>query len=157
MTVGSLHAGTAPNVIPDEARMRGTLRSFDEDTRGVLRERVREALGGSASACGCELRFDLRPGYPAVVNDPAEAARVAEIGAGVFGADRVVECDPVAAAEDFAYFLREVPGAFAFVGAGNPERGITAPHHSPSFDIDESSLPLGARLLAELALASPGT
>ena len=152
VTVGSLHAGTAPNVIPDEARMRGTLRSFDEETRDVLRERVREALAGAARACGCELRFELKPGYPAVVNDPAAAARIGELGARVFGAENVFECPPVAAAEDFAYFLREVPGAFAFIGAGNVERGITAPHHSPSFDIDESVLPLGARLLAEIAL-----
>jgi len=55
-------------------------------------------------------------------------------------------------AEDFAYFLRERPGAFVFVGAGNAERGIGAPHHSPAFDIDESALPLGAELLARLAL-----
>ena len=63
-----------------------------------------------------------------------------------------MDCPPVAAAEDFAYFLREVPGAFAFVGAGNAERGIVAPHHAPSFDIDESALPLGAELLARIAL-----
>jgi amidohydrolase len=155
VTVGSLHAGSAPNVIPDEARLRGTMRSFDDATRDVLRERVREALAGAAHACGCETRFQLKPGYPAVVNDPASAAHVAEIADRLFGADNVVECPPVAAAEDFAYFLREVPGAFAFLGAGNVERGITAPHHSPSFDIDESVLPLGARLLAEIALGAP--
>lgn len=151
-TVGSFQAGSAPNVIPDRARLRGTLRSFDEGTREVLRERVRAALDGAARAGGCELEFELRPGYPAVVNDDACAGHVRRLAAGVFGPDRVVECAPVAAAEDFAYFLREVPGAFAFVGAGNVERGIVAPHHAPSFDIDESALPLGAELLARIAL-----
>jgi len=151
VSIGSLHAGTAPNVVPDEASLRGTLRSFDETVRAVLRDRVREALEGAARACGCELRFELRPGYPAVVNDDAAAARVRATAARVFGADAVHEPPPIAAAEDFAYFLREVPGAFAFVGAGNSEAGITAPHHSPAFDIDESVLPKGARLLAEIA------
>jgi amidohydrolase len=58
----------------------------------------------------------------------------------------------MAAAEDFAYFLREVPGAFTFIGAGNVARGVTAPHHSPAFDIDEAALPIGAELLARIAL-----
>jgi amidohydrolase len=90
-----------------------------------------------------------------VVNDVASAARVRELAGTVFGADRVVECPPVAAAEDFAYFLEAVPGAFAFVGAGNPERGIDAPHHAPAFDIDEAALPLGAELLVRIALDNP--
>jgi amidohydrolase len=154
-TVGSMHAGSAPNVIPDRAHLRGTLRSFDEATRAVLRDRVEAALDGAARATGCELEFELRPGYPAVVNDVAAALRVRDLGRSVFGADRVVECPPVAAAEDFAYFLEAVPGAFAFVGAGNPERGITAPHHAPAFDIDEAALPLGAELLARIALDKP--
>jgi amidohydrolase len=59
----------------------------------------------------------------------------------------------MAAAEDFAYFLRQVPGAFTFIGAGNAARGITAPHHTPQFDIDEAALPIGAELLARIALA----
>jgi amidohydrolase len=58
------------------------------------------------------------------------------------------------AAEDFAYFLEARPGAFAFIGAGNAAQGITAPHHSPAFDIDESALPIGAELLARLALGA---
>ncbi len=70
LTVGSIHAGSAPNVIPDEAEIRGTLRSFVEEVRQLLRRRLREVLEGAARAGGCGLEFDLRPGYPAVVNDP---------------------------------------------------------------------------------------
>jgi len=152
VSVGSLHGGSAPNVIPDDARMHGTLRSFDEGVRAVLRRRVAEVLGGVASASGCALEFELRPGFPAVVNDPAAVARVREAAARVVGAARVVELAPMAASEDFAYFLQARPGAFVFVGAGDESKGITAPHHSPAFDIAEEALPRGVELLARLAL-----
>lgn len=152
VTVGSLHAGSAPNIIPEDASMRGTLRNFDDGVREILRRRVREVLEGIAAASGCRVEFTLYPGYPAVINDADAARRVATAAAAVVGAERVIEGPPMAAAEDFAYFLRKVPGAFAFVGAGNPEKGIDAPHHSPRFDIDEAALPVGAELLARIAL-----
>ena len=152
VTVGSLHAGSAPNVIPDFAELTGTLRSFSPEVRELLRERVPQTIGDAVRAGGCELEFELEPGYPAVVND-ASAVAAARLAAGeVFGAGQVHEPSPLAAAEDFAYFLERVPGAFILVGAGNSERGITAPHHSPRFDIDESVLTLGAELLARLAI-----
>jgi len=152
VSVGSLHAGSAANVIPERASMRGTLRSFDEGVRATLRRRVQEVLEGTASATGCRLEFELFPGYPAVVNDAAAVERVRRHAAQVVGEAHVIEPAPMAAAEDFAYFLRESPGAFAFIGAGNVERGITAPHHSRHFDIDEAALPIGAELLTRIAL-----
>jgi amidohydrolase len=155
VTVGSLHAGSAPNVIPGEARLEGTLRSFTDPVREILRRRVREVLESSASAHGCRLEFTLREGYPAVVNDPVAAGLARAAATRVFGAANVLEPAPLAAAEDFAYFLQRCPGAFIFLGAGNAERGVTAPHHANDFDIDESALPRGAEFLARLALA-PG-
>ena len=152
VTVGSLHAGTAPNAIPDRATLHGTLRSFEEDVRETLRRRVPEVLQGVAAASGCQAEFTLHPGYPAVVNDADAVRRVRDHAVRVVGASNVVEPDPTAAAEDFAYFLREVPGAFVFVGAGNAARGIDAPHHSARFDIDEASLTVGAELLTRIAL-----
>lgn len=154
VTIGSFHAGSAPNVIPDDAVLQGTLRSFDEDVRATLRARVREVLEGAARAAGCRAEVDLRLGYPATVNDAAAAARVRREAEKVFDPASVIEPAPLAAAEDFSYFLREVPGAFVLLGAGNPEQGLDAPHHSPRFDIDESVLPRGAELLARIALAS---
>jgi len=152
VNVGSLHAGNAPNVIPEDARIEGTLRSFDPEVRQILRTRVRETLEGCARAAGCALEFELKPGYPAVRNDPAAVERVRAAATEVVGAANVIEAVPMAAAEDFSYFLERVSGAFAFLGAGNEALGITAPHHCPSFDIDESVLPRGAELLARLAL-----
>jgi len=155
VTVGAFHGGSAPNVIPDEVRLEGTLRSFDEQVREHLRARVEELLRSSAEGGRCRLEFDLRPGFPAVVNDAKAVGTARRIAETVFGRDAVHEPVPLAAAEDFAYFLRARPGAFVLLGAGNRERGIDAPHHSPLFDIDESVLPRGAEFLARLAL-EPG-
>ena len=152
VTVGSLHAGSAPNVIPDKATMRGTLRSFDDAVRETLRRRVREVLDGTSAAAGCRLEFALAPGYPAVVNAPAAVERVRRHAASVVGEGNVIEPPPMAAAEDFAYFLREATGAFVFIGAGNVDRGIVAPHHASKFDIDESALAVGTELLVRIAL-----
>jgi amidohydrolase len=152
VSVGSVHGGSAPNVIPDEVVLRGTLRSFSDEVRAILRERVREILEGTARAHGCVPDLDFEPGFPAVVNDPSATERAREIAVEVVGEAGVIEHPPMAASEDFAYFLKEVPGTFILLGAGNEERGITAPHHSGEFDIDESALPRGAELLARLAL-----
>jgi amidohydrolase len=150
--VGIFRGGEAPNVVPDEVLLRGTLRAFRDDVRETLRESVESTLRGAVEGQGCELRFELHPGYPAVVNDPQAVEAVRRAASRVVGNERVVEPAPMAAAEDFAYFLRERRGAFIFVGAGNPERGIDAPHHSSRFDIDEAALALGAELLARIAL-----
>jgi len=152
VTVGSLHAGSASNVIPDRARLDGTLRSFDEGVRRLLQERVPEAIAAAARSSGCRSEFELRPGYPATVNDPGAVELARSVARRVVGEGNVVETPPLAAAEDFSYFLRQRPGAFILLGAGNVGRGLVAPHHSPEFDIDESVLPLGAELLARLAL-----
>ncbi|MCP3980054.1 MAG: amidohydrolase [bacterium] len=152
VTVGELHAGTATNIIPDDARMTGTLRSFDDRVRQTLRTRVRELLEATAAGAGCRAEVTIHEGYPAVINS-TEAARIArEAATMTVGEDSVSEPPPIAASEDFSYFLRERPGAFLFLGAGNEELGITAPHHSPEFDIDESVLPRGSEMLARLAL-----
>jgi len=152
VSVGSFHAGSAPNVIPDFAELKGTLRSFDKEVRVQIRRRVAEVLDGVVRAAGCRLELEMQEGYPPVVNDAQAVATVRRAARRVFGEENVYEPAPMAAAEDFSYFLERVPGAFMLLGAGNAERGITAPHHSPRFDIDESVLPRGAEILARLAL-----
>ena len=152
MNIGIIKGGERVNIIPDEAVLQGTLRSFSDPVRELLRRRVREVVEGTARAHGCVGHLELRPGYPAVVNAPEAVARVREAAAAVFGSHGVSDTPPLAAAEDFAYFAQRVPAAFVLVGAGNAARGILAPNHSPAFDLDESVLPLGAELLARLAL-----
>jgi amidohydrolase len=156
VSVGLLHAGSAPNVIPPEASLCGTLRAFTPGVRETLRRRVREVLEGTAAAHGCAVELELIEGYPPVINDRDAVDRARRVAREVFGEGQVCESSPLATAEDFAYFLEERPGAFMFLGAGNAQRGLTASHHSPEFDFDEAVLAQGAELLARLALSAGG-
>jgi amidohydrolase len=152
VTIGSFRAGHAANVIPDEATLRGTLRSFTGPVRDLLRRRVEQVLDSTARAHQCRLELEMLEGFPAVVNTPEAVDVVRRAATDVVGRENVREPAPMAASEDFAFFLERCPGAFVFLGAGNEARGITAPHHSPAFDIDESVLPRGVELWARLAL-----
>jgi amidohydrolase len=154
VTVGAIQGGSATNVIPDRVRLLGTLRSYSDDVRQLLRRRVREVLQSSAEAGECRLELELREGFPVTVNDAGAVELVRRVAAEQFGADKVIDPGLLPASEDFSLFLQQRPGAFIFLGAGNAAKGINAPHHSPEFDIDESALPMGAELLARLALQS---
>jgi amidohydrolase len=154
VTVGSIRGGSATNIIPDRVRLLGTLRSYKDDVRQLLRRRVREVLESAAAGGECELEMELREGFPVTVNDPQSVELVRRVAAEQFGADNVIDPGLLPASEDFSLFLQQRPGAFIFLGAGNAAKGIDAPHHSPQFDIDESALPMGAELLARIALQS---
>jgi len=155
LTVGSLHAGTARNVIPDEARFEGTVRSYAEETRKRVEEESVRLVRNIASGYGLEadVRFERR--YPVTVNDPAEAAFALETARDLFTEDRAaVRPHPLPGGEDFSYVLREVPGAFLFLGACPPDADPAgAPsNHSARAVFDDGVLADGAALLAELAL-----
>lgn len=153
VTVGSIHGGTTFNVIAERAVLEGTVRAFDDDCRERLRDRIAGLAQGVAGAMGAEATLEWTPHYPATVNDPAMTALVAREAAAVVGEGNVFTDIRTMGAEDMSYFLRAVPGCFFFVGAANAERGITAPHHSPRFDIDEAALPIGAAILDRAARA----
>ena len=153
ITVGSLHAGTVRNIIPEEATMQATVRTFDEGLRRHLAERIPALIGGIAAAMRAEadVRYDF--GYPALVNDAAMTDLVREVVRETLGADKLIEAEPGMVGEDMAYFLRAAPGCFFFIGSRNPERGLIHGHHHPRFDIDdEGALPVGVATLAGAAL-----
>jgi amidohydrolase len=153
ITVGSLHAGTVSNVIPEEAVMKATVRTFDEEVRQGLAERIPALLKGIAGAMRAEAEVQYRFGYPALVNDPAMTDLVREVAREVVGPERLIEREPGMGGEDMAYFLREVPGCFFRIGSRNPERGLIYGHHHPRFDIDdEGALPVGVAAVAGVAL-----
>jgi amidohydrolase len=151
VTVGSIHGGTTFNVIAASAVLEGTVRAFDDARRQSLRDRISALAKGMAGAMGAEVTLEWTPHYPATVNDPIMAALVAREAAAVLGEGNVFQDIRTMGAEDMSFFLRAVPGCFFFVGAANRERGITAPHHCPSFDIDEAALPIGAEILSRAA------
>lgn len=150
VSITAMQAGQAFNVVPDEATLRGTVRTFDAALRGDARARIERLVGGIAAAFGADSELDYRHGYPATVNDAAMADLVRRAAARVVGAGSVVEARPTMGGEDMAYFLERVPGCYFFVGASNPARGIGSPHHSTRFDIDEASLPIGVEVFLRI-------
>ncbi len=154
VSVGYIKGGTATNVIPDAVEFGGTIRSYKMEVAALLRERIRAIAEGVAASLGMRATVAFAERVtPPTVNDPATAALVRDIARDLVGADHVSSTHRLMWAEDAAYYLREVPGAFVFVGAGNPSRGIAEPHHSPRFQIDEDALPIAAALLSASALA----
>ncbi|MFB7655307.1 MULTISPECIES: M20 family metallopeptidase [unclassified Streptomyces] len=154
LTVGSLHAGTTHNVIPETARFEATVRSFSAATHEAVREGVHRTVQGVAAAHGVHAEVDYQDLYPPTVNDADEAAFALRTAAGLFGAGRVVEAPkPMAGSEDFSFVLQEVPGAFLGLGACPPDRDpATAPmNHSPQAVYDDAVLMDAATLLARLA------
>jgi len=151
VSIGSFHAGTAPNIIAEVCHLSGTVRTFDAEVRSRVQERLRAVADAVCRQFGADHSLDWRDGYPPVVNDEREAERFFEVARGLFGADAVKRIRPLMAGEDFAYYLERVPGCFMFVGAGNAECGAVWPHHHPRFDIDERAMLSAARLLVAMA------
>jgi amidohydrolase len=151
-TVGKFHAGSTFNVIPHEAHMEGTVRSFDRDVRASMPERMERILRGLSEAMRIEYEMKYRWGYPPTVNDPAMNEIVCAVGKDLLGAENVVfPHDIVMWAEDMSYMLEQRPGAYFIVGARGPERGIF-PQHSASYDIDEHALEVGYKMMVGLGL-----
>jgi amidohydrolase len=149
VTFGTVNGGTTNNIIPAEAVLTGTVRTFDSAVQTLAERRLREIAEETAKAFGASCQVDYVPGYPALVNDAAMADFAADVAKGVLGEDCLYAFDPVMGGEDFAFYLQKVPGAFIFLGAGD---GHEFSHHHPAFDIDERALPMGALLNISLAL-----
>jgi amidohydrolase len=152
VTVGMVHGGTAPNIIPDSVELRGTVRAFSDEVMDMLQLRIREVAAGVASALGCQADVSFSQGTPATVNDHTIAALMRQVAAELVGSARVRSDHRTMGADDCAYFLRAAPGAYMFIGAGNRSKGITEPHHSPRFQIDEDALLYGLVLMTAGAL-----
>ncbi len=152
VTIGSIHGGTAFNVTPDEVELRGTVRTHDETDRAHLMKRIPELAEQIAAAlrATCAFRSDI--GIPPCVSDTSMAELVRRAAVATVGEDHVTADCIQTVGDDMAFFLNAVPGCYFLVGAGNAERGITAPHHSAHFDIDEDCLPIGAEVLIRAAL-----
>jgi hippurate hydrolase len=155
ITVGSLHAGTARNVIPDEATFNATVRSYSEEARKRVEVQTVRLVRDIAQGHGLDADASYVRGYPVTVNDGAEAAFAAEAVSDLFGAGRsVTMAHPLTGGEDFSYVLEQVPGAFVMLGACPPDADPrTAPsNHSAIAVFDDGVLADGAALYAGLAL-----
>ena len=155
ITVGSFHAGTTNNVIPDEARLQVTIRSFSAASRELVREAVVRLVHDTASAHGLTATAEFEGSYPVTVNDQREARFATQVVADLLGEDRFSpQLNPMAGAEDFSFVLDLVPGAFVMLGACPPPVDpATAPFNHSAFAVfDDMVLADGAALFTELAV-----
>jgi len=153
VTVGMIRGGVRQNIIPDSVEMRGTIRSFDEEMRDDIHERVTTLSEGIAKGARATCRVCITKNYPVTVNDPALTEAMAPTLARVAGEGKAQVVPKVMGSEDFSFFQRVVPGLFFFLGVvpeGQDPKDV-APNHSPRFFIDEKSLVVGVRALANVA------
>ena len=151
VSVTEVHAGRAFNVIPDRADLRGTVRTFGGHFFEDAARLVEETAHGVASAFGARATVNYRRLSAPLINNEELSALMRDVAAGLIGAGNVRQGVRTMGGEDMAYFLASVPGCFAFVGSA-PKGGRASPHHSPTFDIDEESLVIGAELLTQTAI-----
>lgn len=155
VTVGRINGGIRFNIIPDSVFLEGTIRTFDPAMREDIIMRIRRTAVSIAAASGATARVIMAgDGNPATVNDPALVSRMLPTLQRVAGQDNVKEAIPTTTAEDFSYYMKNVPGIFYFLGVTPKDRDTktAASNHSPRFYLDEAALPLGTRSLANMAL-----
>ena len=154
VTVGVFQGGVRHNIIPDEVKLEGTIRTFDEAQRDEIHEHVKRISEMIAASGGAKATVHIHRWYDVTVNHPELTEWAAPTLARVAGEANVGIIDKVCGAEDFSFYQKEVPGFFYFMGCTPPERdsGTAAPNHSPRFYVDENCLPLGVRTLCALAL-----
>jgi amidohydrolase len=152
VSVTRLDAGSAFNIIPETARMNGTVRVFDDALWKALPGHFERIVQGVASAFGCTAEIQYERFNSPTVNDPAMAAIARAAAVDVVGEANVRDDVRTMGGEDFSVFLRQVPGCFIAVGSRNVARGLTYGHHHPRFDVDEACLAIGAEVLHRTAM-----
>ncbi|HWL12924.1 MAG TPA: amidohydrolase [Ureibacillus sp.] len=140
VTVASLDSGKSFNVIPDKVTIRGTVRTFDSEVQDMVENSIKQLAFSTCEGMGAKAKVDYVRGYPAVVNDPVEKKRVEEIAKQIFGEDQVKEIPAQMGMEDFAYYLKEKPGTFVWVGGAMASEKDIYPHHHPKFDAQEEAM-----------------
>ncbi len=153
ISIGTIHGGTALNVIADRVEMEGTVRTLSKGARMQVRAFVEDTIRGVTEGMGGGYELDYEFGTPAVVNDAAVDGLISRCATHVIGEDNVITMpDPKMGAEDFAYFTEQIPGALFRLGTSNKAKGLTAKLHSSDFDVDEKALEVGVKTLAWLSV-----
>lgn len=143
VSVTRFHAGDAYNILPEQARLAGTIRAFSETTRKQAEDEVRKIVKGVAETFGIHASFEIQHGYPATVNSLAEVEFCREVAASLVGAENVrTDLKPSMGAEDFSFMLLERPGCYVWLGNGPGEGGCTL--HNSRYDFNDAALPIGA-------------
>lgn len=158
LSITQIHAGSAFNVVPDDAILAGTVRTFTTETLDLIEKRMREIAEHTAAAFHCQVEFDFQRNYPPLLNHAAETAFAVDVMESLVGKDHVFSnAEPTMTAEDFSFMLEQKPGCYVFIGNGSGEHR-DAGHgngpcrlHNPSFDFNDAVLPLGMSYWIKLA------
>lgn len=156
LSFGKVTAAGATNVIPGEVRMEGTFRTLDEAWRADAHQKMKTLAESIATGMGGTCDFEVRKGYPFLVNEEKLTASVRSHAEAYLGKENVLDLDIWMAAEDFAFYSQQAPACFYRLGIRNESRGIVSGVHTPTFDIDEKALETGPGLMAYLALRELG-
>ncbi len=154
VTFGAIHAGTAYNIIPETATLKGTVRTLNMDTRATTKARFFELVESTAKAMGCRAQITWNTGYPVTKNDPAEADRVMQISqqATLTTGFELVQ-EPSMGGEDFSYYCLEVPACFYLIGLNESESEPYPGLHTPTFDFNDKAIGVGMEMMCLLALS----
>jgi amidohydrolase len=153
LSFGKVIANGATNVIPDEVYIEGTFRTLNEEWRASAHQKMKKMAEGIAEAMGAQCEFTIMRGYPFLKNAPELTKRVKTRATEYMGTENVLDLDIWMAAEDFAYYTQHIDACFYRLGTRNEERGIISSVHTPTFDIDEGALEIGAGLMSWLAIS----
>jgi hippurate hydrolase len=153
VTIGSIHAGTTDNVIPEMAEMHGTVRTLSPEVREAVHSNIRRVVENVAAAHGMKAELEIEEGYPPTINDEEMAEFAMDVARDILGPDLVEPMKyPLMGAEDFSYVLQRVPGAMVDLGVAAPGEENPAPNHSNKAMVDEPALANGIALYAGVAL-----
>jgi len=158
LSITQIHAGSTTNVIPDEAKLIGTVRTFSLDVLNLIEQRMHDIAQHTAAAFDAQLEFKFHRSYPALINHAKETAFAVDVMRAIVGTDQVdAQMEPCLASEDFAFMLLEKPGCYVHIGNGGGDHR-DAGHglgpcnlHNPSFDFNDDLLPIGATYWIRLA------
>lgn len=160
LSLTQIHAGSATNVIPDDASLLGTVRTFSVPVLDLIERRMREIAEHVAAAFGASVEFHFKRNYPPLINHAAETAFALQVMQEMVGTENVAaQVAPTMGAEDFAFMLQEKPGCYVFIGNGEGAHRASGHGlgpcnlHNPSYDFNDALLPIGATYWVRLALA----
>ncbi|MNQ44654.1 putative hydrolase YxeP [compost metagenome] len=149
ITVGSIHAGSASNVIPESAEMSLSVRALTPEVRGLLERRITDLVQGQAASFGARADIDYQHCHPVLINDPEQTALARQVAQDWLGTGQLIDdLRPFTASEDFAFILQQCPGSYLVIGNGQGDSGCLL--HNPGYDFNDACLPIGASYWVKL-------
>jgi amidohydrolase len=152
ITVGTIKGGDRSNIIADEVKMEGTMRTLNEEVRSLAQKMMRETLAGVTSAYGATFDLQFDSPNPVTYNDPRLVEETLPTIRRIVGEANVLAPKPLMPAEDFSYYQKVIPGFFFFLGVGNKAKGLMPQWHTADFDVDEESLVVGVKVMSNVLL-----